>query len=142
MPLLFLALSSYHLAPHVSTAAGNAQLNGPMKANLLAKGPKRKSPKNRKYREYGREGRAWQSGLAPKFLHSKFLGSLLSCAYVDQTQMCIPKMNPRVDHCPISCWPLGRMDINNIAKALKMELTLKAKSTEIRSKLATQDPTV
>lgn len=73
------------------TAAGNTQQNELMKANLLAKGPKRKPQKNRKYREYGRKEGAWQSGLALKLVVYKFLGSLLSCAYVDQTQRGTPE---------------------------------------------------
>lgn len=82
--------------------------------------------------------------LAPKLVY-KFLGSLLSYAYVDQTQICIPKFF-RTEHQgrplpKFSYWPLGTIDTNNIAKALKMELTLQAKSTEIWSKLTTQTQT-
>lgn len=61
--LFFLFLCSHHLAPHVSTAAANAQQNGLMKANLLAKGPKMKPQRTRKYGEYAREGGAWPQNL-------------------------------------------------------------------------------
>ena len=77
----FFSLSSHHLAPDVSTTMGSAQKTGVTKANFLARGPRRKSQRTRKYQGYGRERGAWQSGLAPKPVVYKLLGSPLRCAY-------------------------------------------------------------
>lgn len=79
--VFFFSLSSHHLAPDVSTTMGSAQKTGVTKANFLARGPRGKSQRTRKYQGYSRERGAWQNGLAPKPVVYKFLGSPLRCPY-------------------------------------------------------------
>ena len=62
-----------------------------------------------------------------KLVVYKLLGSLLRCAYVNLTQKCkdFENWTPRETTVQGPYWQLGRIDTNSIAKALKIDVTLK-----------------